>query len=62
MFNLLVIAVMVAIIISLAFGLYFLVSDRGKTNRTVKALTFRVGFAVLLLIILAVGFMSRIPA
>jgi hypothetical protein len=50
---------MLGIIISLGMGLYFLVKDRGETKRTVWSLTIRVGLAVLLLIILAIGFMSR---
>lgn len=59
MIDLLIIIVMLGIIGSLGFGLYFLVQDRGKTERTVRSLTVRVGLAVLLLIILAFGFMSR---
>lgn len=50
---------MVAIIVSLGFGLYFLVTDRGRTDRTVMSLSIRVGLAVALLIILAFGFISR---
>lgn len=61
MFDLLIIVVMLGIVVSLGSGLYFLVKDRGKSERTVKSLTVRVGLAVLLLIILAIGFMSRIP-
>ena len=61
MFDLLIILVMVGIVVSLGFGLYFLVKDRGKTERTVRSLTVRVGLAILLLIILAIGFMSRHP-
>ena len=62
MINLLIILVMIGIILSLGFGLYFLVKDSGKTERTVWSLTIRVGLAALLLIILAVGFMTRYPA
>jgi hypothetical protein len=59
MFDLLIILVMVGIVVSLGFGLYFLVKDRGKTERTVRSLTVRVGLAVFLLVLLALGFMSR---
>jgi hypothetical protein len=59
MFDLLIILVMVGIVVSLGFGLYFLVKDRGTTDRTVKSLTVRVGLAFLLLFLLALGFMSR---
>ncbi len=59
MIDLLIILAMVGIVVSLGFGLYFLVTDRGETDRTILSLTFRVGFAVLLLVLLALGFMSR---
>ena len=62
MFNILIILTMLGIIISLGMGLYFLVKDRGETKRTVWSLTIRVGLAILLLIILAIGFMSRYPS
>ena len=62
MFDLLIIRVMIGIVISLAFGLYFLIKDSGKTDRTVWSLTIRVSLAALLLILLAIGFMQRVPA
>jgi hypothetical protein len=62
MLNILIILTMSGIIISLGMGLYFLVKDRGETKRTVWSLTIRVGLAVLLLVILAIGFMSRYPS
>ena len=61
MIDFLIILVMIGITVSLGFGLYFLVKDSGKTERTVRSLTIRVGLAALLLIILAIGFMSRYP-
>lgn len=62
MFDLLIVLVMVGIFVSLGLGLYFLVKDRGKTERTVRSLTVRVGLAVLLLVILAFGFIARYAA
>ena len=59
MLNLLIIVVMLGIVVSLGSGLYFLVRDRGKTERTVISLSIRVALAILLLVLLAVGFMSR---
>jgi hypothetical protein len=59
MLDLLIIVVMLGILISLASGLYFLVQDRGKTERTVMSLSIRVSLAILLLVLLALGFMSR---
>jgi predicted permease len=59
MLNLLIIVVMLGIVVSLGSGLYFLVRDRGKTERTVISLSIRVALAILLLVLLALGFMSR---
>ncbi len=59
MFNLLIIVVMLGILVSLGSGLYFLVRDAGKTQRTVISLSIRVALAIVLLVLLALGFMSR---
>ncbi|TDJ24586.1 MAG: twin transmembrane helix small protein [Gammaproteobacteria bacterium] len=59
MFDLLIIVVMLAILVSLGSGLYFLVRDRGKTERIIVSLSIRVALAILLLILLALGFTSR---
>ena len=59
MIDFLIIVVMIGILVSLGSGLYFLVRDRGKTQRTVVSLSIRVALAVLLLVLLALGFMSR---
>ena len=47
MYDLLILAVMLAILISLGSGLFFLVRDRGKTERTVIALSIRVVLSIL---------------
>ena len=59
MIDFLIIVVMLGILVSLGSGLYFLVRDRGKTQRTVVSLSIRVALAVMLLVLLALGFMSR---
>ena len=59
MLNLLIIAVMLAIVVSLGFGLYFLVHDKDESNRMVISLSIRVGLAVLMLALLGYGFMTR---
>ncbi len=60
MFNFLIIVVMIGIIVSLGSGLYFLVRDRGETDRTVISLSIRVALAIALLVLLAIGFMSKL--
>ncbi len=59
MLDFLIIVVMLGILVSLGSGLYFLVRDAGKTQRTVVSLSIRVVLAILLLVLLAFGFMSR---
>ena len=46
---------MLAILGSLASGLIFLIKDNGSTERTVKALTLRIGLSVFLFLLLMVG-------
>ena len=62
MFNALIVLVMLGILVSLGSGLFFLVRDSGKTNRTVISLSVRVGLAVLLLVLLAIGFVVKFLA
>jgi hypothetical protein len=41
---------------SLGSALFFLMKDKGKSNRTVKALAMRVGFSITLFILLLVAY------
>lgn len=41
---------------SLGFALFFLMKDKGKSNRTVNALTFRVGFSIVLFLLLLIAY------
>ena len=50
--KILVVLAFVLIIASLFSGLFFVMRDKGKSNRAVYALTFRVGFSVLLFLLL----------
>jgi Protein of unknown function (DUF2909) len=59
MFDLLILAVMCGILVSLGAGLFFLVRDRGRSERTVISLSIRVALSVLLLVLLAWGFVNR---
>jgi hypothetical protein len=43
------------IIGSLASALFFLMRDKGKSNRTVQALAWRVGFSITLFILILVA-------
>jgi len=56
--KIIIIIAMVLILVSLFSGLFFLVHDSGKTKRTVKALSVRIGIsiALFLFLLLAVSF------
>jgi hypothetical protein len=41
---------------SLGSALFFLMKDKGKSNRTVKALTMRVGFSIALFILILLAY------
>ncbi len=45
----------ILIIGSLASALVFLMRDKGRNNRTVQALAFRVGFSILLFVLILVA-------
>lgn len=51
-----IITVMLVILGSLFSGLMFLLKDDGKTTRTVKALSIRIGLSLTLFIFLFVAF------
>ena len=48
------------ILFSLGSGLVFLLKDEGRTNRTVKALTWRIGLSLGLFLLLILGAMVGI--
>jgi len=44
------------ILFSLGSALYYLIKDKGKSERTVKALTVRITFSIVLFLILMLGY------
>ncbi len=46
---------LLAMIVSLFSGLYFLAKDQGRSNRTLKALTYRISIWVVLFAFLVLG-------
>ena len=51
-----IIIAMIGILIALASGLFFLMRDEGKTKRSVKSLTWRIGISLGLFIFLFIAF------
>lgn len=50
-----VILFIVVILASLGSALYYMVKDRGTTQRTVKALTIRIALSIVLFLLLMLG-------
>ncbi|MGU9958194.1 MAG: twin transmembrane helix small protein [Arenicellales bacterium WSBS_2016_MAG_OTU3] len=50
-----IVVLLIAMAGSLFSALYFMIKDKGGSNRTVKALTVRIGIWVVLFAILAIG-------
>jgi hypothetical protein len=51
----LIVAVLIAIVISLGSGLYFLLTDKGGSKRMVNSLTVRIGLSVALFVLLFIA-------
>ncbi|HQR52192.1 MAG TPA: twin transmembrane helix small protein [Burkholderiales bacterium] len=54
--KIIVLALVALIFVSLASGLYYLIKDQGTSERTVKALTWRVALSVALFVLLMAGY------
>ena len=50
-----VVLLLLVIIASLGSSLFFMMRDRGKTDRTVRALTWRIGLSLVAFVLLMVG-------
>ncbi len=50
-----VIAFLVVILLSLGSAMFYLIRDKGKSDRTVKALTVRVALSLTLFVLLMLG-------
>lgn len=53
--TLLIIAFLIVILWNLGAGLYYLLVDKGQSKRTVNALTRRIAFSVVLILLVALG-------
>ena len=55
MFKILVVVILLVIVSSLFTGMYYMMKDKGKSDRAVKALTWRIGISVTLFALLLIG-------
>jgi succinate dehydrogenase hydrophobic anchor subunit len=58
LFKIIIILLLLAILISLASGLFFMIKDRGQTSRAVTSLTFRITISIALFVMLFVGYVT----
>jgi hypothetical protein len=58
--KIIVILFLLIIIGSLFSGLFYLIRDKGSTERTVRALTVRISLSVLLFILLMLGYATGV--
>ena len=58
--KLLIIGVLVVILWNLGAGLYYMMVDKGTTNRTVRALSWRIGLSVGLILLVALGIFTGV--
>jgi F0F1-type ATP synthase membrane subunit a len=55
-FKIVVIVLLVIILASLASGMFFMIRDKGRSNRAVKSLTARIVLSIALFVTLFVGY------
>lgn len=53
--KLLIAAFMILIVYNLGAGMYYMLTDRGQSKRTVNALTWRIGLSVGLIVLVLLG-------
>ena len=58
--HLIIILVLIAILGSLFSGMYFMIKDRGRSSRNIKALSIRVGLSLLLFALLIAAYLTGI--
>lgn len=58
--TLFILAFLIVIIYNLGAGLYYMLSDRGQTDRTLNALKRRIGLSILLILLVIVGILTGV--
>ncbi|MBM2829991.1 MAG: uncharacterized protein HW411_781 [Gammaproteobacteria bacterium] len=51
-----VILLLIIIVVALFSGMFFLIRDKGQSDRTVKSLTVRIVLSIVLFLLLIIGF------
>lgn len=57
-YKIIIVLLLFAVIISLTSGMFFLVHDKGESDRTVKSLTIRISLSIALFLMLFIGYFT----
>jgi succinate dehydrogenase/fumarate reductase cytochrome b subunit len=58
--KLIIVAFLVVIVYNLGAGLYYMLTDKGGSDRTVNALTRRIGLSVALILLVILGIVTGV--
>ena len=58
--KLIIIAFLIVILYNLGAGLYYMMTDKGGSGRTVRSLTWRIGLSVGLIVLIGLGIATGI--
>jgi len=57
-FKIIIVLLLLAVLVSLTSGMFFLVHDKGESDRTVKSLTIRITLSIALFLMLVIGYFT----
>ncbi len=55
LFKILAVVFLLSILSSLGMGLFYMMKDKGQSDRAVKALTYRIGLSVMLFVLFIIA-------
>ena len=55
--KIIILILLALVLLSLGAGMFSLIKDRGKTNRTVKFLTIRIVLSIMLFVLIGISFL-----
>ena len=58
--KIIIVLMLLVIVYNLFAGLFYMMTDKGKTNRTVRALTWRIGLSVFLILLVIAGILTGV--
>ena len=56
LFKIIIVTLLCFILLSMSAALFSMISDKGQTDRTVKALTVRIALSIGLIVLLGIGY------